>query len=120
MTDWSKPVDVSKIDLVFPADVMGKMMPYYKDLPEEFNGRSQWRKNAWCKQAEIWFFNGVDSKKSTIKFKKHLTDAEQKMAVRQIQACLGSFEPKHEHKMAGVGYLMSLFFEKLKVVGIGK
>ena len=117
MKDWSKPIEVTNIEMAFPVDVLGVLMPHYKDLPEEFNGTSQWRRNDWCKQADVWFFKGVDTKKSVMKFKKNLTVDEQKMVLRQIQACLGSFQPKHEHKMAGVGYLMSLFFDKLKVVG---
>jgi len=35
---------------------------------------------------------------------------DSQLAWRHIMTCLKSFEPKHEHKMAGVGYLLSLWF----------
>tara|TARA_R110002096_G_C14459064_1_gene712137 strand:- start:618 stop:974 length:357 start_codon:yes stop_codon:yes gene_type:complete len=117
MTNWNKPIEVNDAEMVFPAEVMGRLMPYYKDLPEGFNGQGKWMNNPWCKNAETWMFNGVDVKKSTVKFKDTLDETEQRMVWRQLQCCMGSFEPKHEHKMAGVGYLMSLFFDKLEVVG---
>ena len=33
---------------------------------------------------------------------------------RHLKACMGSFQPAHEHKVAGVGYLMSLWLKPLK------
>lgn len=56
--DWSKPTEISDVQLAFPASVIGTQ-------------------------------------------KVH----------RHISACLGSYEPKHEHKIAGVAYLLSLWFE---------
>lgn len=32
-------------------------------------------------------------------------------AMRHLAACMRSFEPKHEHKMAGVACLMATWFE---------
>ena len=31
---------------------------------------------------------------------------------RHTRACLRSFEPRHEHKIAGVAYLLSLWFRE--------
>lgn len=33
------------------------------------------------------------------------------MALRALQACLCSFEPKHEHKLAGAAMLLEEWFE---------
>lgn len=35
-------------------------------------------------------------------------------AKRHLMAVLGSFEPKHEHKEAGAGWLMSMWYESPK------
>jgi len=37
-----------------------------------------------------------------------------KKAMRALKAALGSFEPKHEHKMAAVGYMLSQWFDRGK------
>jgi hypothetical protein len=36
---------------------------------------------------------------------------DRRAAFRHISACLGSYDPSHEHKIAGVGYLISLWFK---------
>lgn len=38
-------------------------------------------------------------------------DCDANDALANIQTALRSFEPKHEHKMAGVAYLMSMWLE---------
>jgi hypothetical protein len=107
-TNWAKPADLSAVELVFPANV-DHLLPA---APPEM--RRNWHRDPWCKQAETWFFRGVDRAKSTIKPKKGI-DTDK--AFRHLQACLGSWQPKHEDKIAGVGYLMSLWFDKLELVG---
>lgn len=94
---WAKPVEVSEVYLAFPASVIGKFLPPMKDIPEEFH-RSH---NKWCQKAAELFFKG-----GTIDLKPEIDRAA---AFRQLKACLGSFEPKHEHKESGVAYLLSLW-----------
>lgn len=99
--------------MAFPANVMGVLLPPMTDIPEDFK---KWGGNKWVRACETWFNSGVDTEKSTIKFASHLNDEQMNDAMRQLQACLGSYEPKHEHKVAGVAYLMSLFFGELNIV----
>lgn len=113
MTDWSKPKDVDPIMMAFPTNVVGSLLPEWDDIPEEFRWTGD---NPWCKAAQAWFFHGVAVTKSTIKPKDGV-NAEK--AVAHVGTCLGSFEPKHEHKIAGAGYLLSLFFDKFDPAPLG-
>lgn len=103
-TDWSKPKDISDLDVAFPANICGKYLPPYSIVPEEFKRG----KTYWNDRMNEWFFKGLNPE--MILIPKDGIDKQK--ALRQLKACLGSFEPKHEHKEAGVAYLMSLFFVK--------
>ena len=102
---WSKPQDIDRITAVFPASVQGKLLPVRPDVPDEF--RSQWhsRSHPWCGPVNDWFSNGLDTSRFVA---KEGIDAEK--AWRHLGACMRSFEPKHEDKIAGVAWLMSLWF----------
>lgn len=109
--DWSKPVEMSQVDLAFPANAIGNFLPPEEDIPEEFIKNRY--ENKWAKQAEKWFFHGFDPSKSTVELNEGVDGQK---AFKQLHACLGSFQPKHEHKISGVAYLMSLFFKELDLV----
>lgn len=99
------PTDVDDVMLAFPAHVVGKYLPEYEDIPEEFKrGRTKW--NDVMSQ---WFFKGLPGETEFIPKK----DIDGSKALRHLKACLGSYEPSHEHKEAGVAYLMSLWFEDI-------
>jgi hypothetical protein len=103
---WDAPQEVDRATLAFPA-VIGHLLPGYAEVPEEFKG---WRGNEYVDAVDSWFFKGMA--KADWKAKPGI-DAEK--AWRHLSACMGSFAPKHEHKIAGVAYLMSLWFEKAQV-----
>lgn len=114
-TKWSVPQQVTGLDVAFPANVVGRLLPEWDAIPKEF--RRGWHHgNPWCDAACAWFFGGVDTGKSTIEFAPHLSKEQQGFAWGHLQACLGSWEPKHEHKLAGVGWLLSQWFAKFVVV----
>lgn len=103
MTDYSTPHYVSDLDAAFPPDVSGTLLPDFKSLPDEF---MKWHTNPWCDTVEQLFFNGGDM--------PPLKDGISKaMAVRHLSTVLRSFEPQHEHKIAGAGYLLSLWCKEL-------
>lgn len=106
---WAQPTAVSGLDLAFPANVIGRLLPPMADIPPEFHRHE----DPWVRSARAWFFGGVDLAKSTVVPKPGV---DRGAALRHLQAVLGSFEPKHEHKEAGAGYLMSLWFERFDVV----
>ena len=99
-----KPVD--NADLVFPTST-ADMLPPYEDIPKEFK---DWNHQIqWTKLARNWFYNGLGGDVKWTPRPGIDTDA----ALRHIQYCLGSWEPKHEHKMAGCAYLMSIWFKRV-------
>lgn len=99
--DWSKPLEIDDVNLVFPANVIGTWLPAWEEIPEEF----QRERNSWCKFAQKLFFLGgswADPKEGI----------DPELAVRHLSAVLSSFEPKHEHKIAGAGWLMSMWYKE--------
>lgn len=102
MTDWSKPVPVSDIVLAFPAGVIGTLLPPVEDIPKEF-----FKENKWTRLADLCFAGIPEHGRTTISTRDGV---DVWLAARQVSACLRSFDPKHEHKVAGVAYLLSLFF----------
>lgn len=98
-----KPQKVDALDVAFGGN-MKQLMPNIADVPEEFrNPNSQ---NIWVKWQSDWFFNGLKQQPTP----KPGIDLHQ--AMQHLAAIQRSFEPKHEHKMAAVAYLASLWFEK--------
>jgi len=98
LSKYDKPQEVSDVDLAFPAKVVGVLIPKREDLPDEF--RKNYHHNEYCEMAQKWFFGGIDP----LVFNEGI---DAKMAMRHIQACLGSFEPSHEEKIGGAGFLLS-------------
>lgn len=93
------PEDTKKIDDVDVAFGTTKLLPKMEDIPKEFiiNGG-----NEYTKLAEKVFYGSPLS--GSILFRDGF---DQKLFVRTVRAHLASFEPKHEHKIAGVGYMIS-------------
>lgn len=84
-------------------------LPDYKSIPDEFknwNGRSKWNTIV-----TNWFFKGLP--KETEFIPKPGVDGKE--ALRALNAIMRSWAPKHEHKEAGVAYLMSEWFEDVKM-----
>lgn len=96
-----KPQDVNGVDLAFGGD-MNKLLPKWDEIPDEFKRYG----NKWVKVVSDWFYCGLV--KAEWKPKPGI---DEKNALRHVKACMGSWEPKHEHKEAGCAYLLSEFFE---------
>lgn len=103
MTDWSQPQDVTDLDMVFGTRAMA-LMPPYSEIPDEFRNMND-RTNPWLRLQRDWFYGGISRSQITPR-----DDVDLNRAVRHLKAIQGSFEPKHEHKEAGVAYLASLWF----------
>ena len=100
-----KPIEVTDADLAFGGN-MKKLMPNYKDIPEEF----KYGNNKWCKITARWFFKGLSEETDFIP----KDEIDGKTALRHLMAILKSFEPKHEHKEAAVSFLLSQWFDDVK------
>ena len=106
-----KPEVVSDLDLAFPASV-SRLMPEYKDIPEEFK---DWNSKWHHLVAGMFFHGGKITKMVT----REGIDGD--AAMRHIKCILGSFEPKHEHKMAACAFLISEWFSEFEFqAGDGK
>lgn len=91
---WEKPQ--GSVNALF----IGRLLPAMWEIPEEFrNGQSE-----WCNIVSQLFFCGgqLPSTKDGI---------DPTQARNHIVEVLRSWAPKHEHKEAGVAYLMSLWYE---------
>jgi len=100
VSDWSKPKDVSRSDCAF-GNVNG-LLPRWDEIPKEFkHGRT-----GWNSLASEWFFSGLDKGRLVAK-----DDIDANKAIAHLSTILRSFNPEHEHKEAGVAYLMSLWLK---------
>lgn len=98
---FDTPTVIDDLTVAFGPRSIDELLPSYRDLPEEF----QRERHEGCRIAQGWFFEGL---------KRDLTPRQgidKPTALRHLKACLGSFEPKHEHKIAGCGYLLAKWFE---------
>ena len=92
---------VTPIDIAFGAKAM-ELMPKYDDIPKEYkHGDTKWNK-----LFNDWFFIGLLSLSLTTK-----PSIDKVEALAHLQTIMGSFEPPHEHKEAGIAFLMSEWFE---------
>ena len=76
--------------------------PKYKDIPEEFKNIY----NKWAMLQAKWFFSGLDSSKLIPK-----AGVDKIKALRVLGTFQGDWDLRHEHKAAGVAFLMSEWFE---------
>ena len=97
-------VEVSALDVVFGCKA-SDLMPSYEAVPDKFkNGNTKWNK-----LFSDWFFSGL--KKLELIPKENV---DKNKALLHIRAIMGSFEPQHEHKEAGIAFLLSEWFEDAK------
>lgn len=94
-----QPLDAARS--AFPANVRD-LLPKWEDIPDEFKSFS----GKWQDVVTAWFFSGVQNCQW-----KPREGVDTQAALLHVGACMGSFEPKHEHKEAGCAYLLSEFFE---------
>lgn len=97
-----EPKKISDAMLAFPADVRD-MMPDYEDIPPEFKSSG----NEWVRMQRSWFYEGLSA--ASMFMPSEGIEAEE--AFRHLSAIQGSFQPKHEHKVAAVAYLAHLWFD---------
>lgn len=94
----------TKVDLVFPANVL-EFMPSAQQIgkyPKQLELESL---------VEHWFFNGAKGFKLVPK-----EGVDVQKALTHLKCVLGSFLPKHEHKIAAVAWLINEWFDEFKEV----
>lgn len=107
MTDWTRPVKLEDVSVAFPADALD-YFPTVEEVPDEFRDRyGEERVVKYRRFCDSWFAGVIDP--ATIKW--HMVDGvDGEDAWRQFQAIMRSFAiPKHEQKIAGAAWLVSLW-----------
>jgi hypothetical protein len=99
------PQEVSDLDLAFPTR-HEELLPKWEDIPENFRNMND--RSKWAQLVSDWFYYGLSKLEGKTK-----EGIDSTMAIRHIKAILGDWGPKHEHKMAGCAYLLSLWFEEI-------
>lgn len=94
--------EMTNLDVAFSN---AEHLPPMKDIPDEFKRNN----NAFAGIVSKWFFNGLDSFESVGLTPKK--GVEKGKAIAALKAIIGSYEPQHEHKTAGVAFLMSEWFD---------
>ena len=102
MNNFSQPHELDQSKSVF------EFCPPMTEIPDEFTDGSSslLHRSKWERAASQWFYEGI---KKTAFTAKEGIDAEK--AFKHLGFVLGSWNLKHEHKMAAVAYLMSLWFD---------
>lgn len=99
---WERPKAVDRITALVGATSVEGLLPPWESIPEAFRrGR-----DPWCKAVHKWFFEGL--KKGALRARDGV---DQGAALAHCSSIMRSFEPRHEHKIAGVAFLCSLWFE---------
>jgi hypothetical protein len=102
VSKWSQPQPVTVMDVAFGPRDIHQFLPAMSEIPDEFK-RDQ---NPYVRLTSRWFFAGLERSKLRAK-----SGINERQALGHLQAVLGSFDPPHEQKEAGVAYLMSLWFD---------
>jgi len=110
------PQEISQVKLAFPGSV-GDLLPPADAISEEFKTFNYNKKvdttkgspDAWIMFQEKWFAFGLKGADVTPR-----EGIDKETAFRHLAAIQGSFEPKHEYKVAAVAYLASLWFSGWK------
>lgn len=93
------PRKVDDLDAAFGGSAM-KILPPMNKIPDEFMSF----RNPWVKWQIDWFHKGLDH------CPEPRAGIDMNLAMVNLACVQRSFEPKHEHKQAGVAYLASLWF----------
>jgi hypothetical protein len=132
--DWSKPQVIDDVTMAFPAYVVEKLLPprgviprdYHEDwirhIPIEQLGTETCPQGGhlyWLTITSAWFHGAAVMKERRITFVSK-EGIDHRLALRHLSACLRSYEPQHEHKIAGVAWLMSQWFDRVEVLADSK
>lgn len=103
---------VPELDAVDVAFGNIKHMPKYDTLSDAFRDMS----DPHCRAVSTWFYKGAGASPNGILIDGVTFTArpgvDKRRALAAIRAILGSFEPKHEHKIAACGFMLSQWFDR--------
>jgi len=95
--------EITDVDIVFGG--ADEHLPKWADLPDEFRRM----RGPFYHAASMLFFNGGELSDHGLRFRDGV---DQTRAIRLLRALLGSYGTKHQHKIGGVGFLLSQWCEE--------
>ena len=107
------PENLTRADVAF-GNI--QHMPKFDALPKEYQERWHDHSHPYCGAVSKWFYSGAKGHPNGIEIggvkftAKPGVDPAQALAA--VKSVLGSFEPKHEHKIAACGYMLSEWFDR--------
>lgn len=108
---WAQPHAVTDIEIAFAARGP-ELTPDYDVLPADF---TRWNGNLWVEFAEHWFSLGDPFKAFDVTGPNPGIDGD--AAIRHLRVVMGTWGTKHEHKIAGAAWLMSIWFTAITKKG---
>lgn len=104
-TDYTTPQAIDDVSLAFPAN-LGTLLPPMSVIPTDYPDRRSWQ------QFQSQWFAGTLPDDAHV---HAVPGVSAETATRHLAAIQKSFEPKHEHKVAAVAWLASLWFSHVSV-----
>jgi hypothetical protein len=83
------------------------LIPEINEIPKEFDNYD----NKWRKAVLSWFFSGINKDR----FKEKL-GIDKNKAISHLSFVISDWGLKHEHKLAGAAFLMSLWFDDVILI----
>lgn len=102
------PRATTDAEMAFGPRKIKDYLPDYQDVPAEFKRFSG---NKHVDIVSRWFFEGLP--RGTEFIPREGIDTQ--TALAHIRTCMSSWEPKHEHKTAGVAFLLSEWFDDILI-----
>lgn len=94
------PRSASDLDMAFPSHVMGTFLP----KPEWIGERSSWLNSSWGHLADALFAGKPPDLSCSM-------EHDDQLVSRHVHVCLGSYEPSHQDKIAGVAFLLAVWMD---------
>ena len=105
--DLDKIESPGAAEQAFPANAYD-WLPSQKAMSKDFNEALRWMDSNWGRLVSEWFFSGGEA---PVKIKKNVSEEDAKKAFLIVRTALGSFQPAHEHKIAGCAWILDKYFE---------
>lgn len=98
---FDHPTVIPDVLYAFPGH-LERLLPPWDEIPDDFKNV----RNPWLRFVSLWFRKGWPEEP---KLYEH-PNVPGEMAFRHAHTIMKSFEPSHEHKVAGVAWLLSRWF----------
>jgi len=99
------PKHVDAVTLAFPANVVGVYLPKLEEIPDKYK-TNEYSWKGGCELATRIFSNECSGKKVGF---VPMPGVDPQGVWEHLSVCLGSYQPKHEHKIAGTGWLIEMW-----------